>query len=306
MKNQKIINMTRIVIIYLFSAILVFFALFPIITCYIGSITPETEIRSEPHKPIWVKGPTFYYYEYIFGAPFGMQFTTDPYLRYEAVRALVFTNVNYTLQILLNSFIVAAGVAFLNVLIGGITAYAFTRLRFPGSTGVFTFILLSRLLPPIIIAVPYYAICYSLGITNTLLSLLLVHGVITLPFTIWYLTLYYRTIPVEIEESALVDGCSYFQAFRKVAFPTASSGLMAAGLFSFMLSYNDLLFAQFLEEKVEVTTIPLFIAFLSTQTDLYFAIMYAVLSLTFIPVILMLIVLWKKLNITELVGALKM
>jgi multiple sugar transport system permease protein len=166
--------------------------------------------------------------------------------------------------------------------------------------------LLSRLLPPIIIAVPYYAICYTLGITNTLFSLLLVHGVITLPFTIWYLTLYYRTIPVEIEESALVDGCSYFQAFRKIAFPTASSGLMAAGLFAFMLSYNDLLFAQFLEEKIDVLTIPLFIAFLSTQTDLYFAIEYAVLSLTFIPVILMLILLWKKLNITELVGALKM
>jgi ABC-type glycerol-3-phosphate transport system permease component len=306
MKNQKIINTVRMVVIYLFSAILVFFILFPIIACYIGGVTPETELRSDPRKPIWIKGPTFYYYEYIFGAPFGMQFTTDPYLRYETIRALVFTNVNYTLQIILNSFIVAAGVAFINILIGGITAYAFTRFRFPGSTAAFTFILLSRLLPPVIIAVPYYAICYSLGITNTLLSLLLVHGVITLPFTIWYLTLYYRTIPIGIEEAALIDGCSYFQAFRKIAFPTASSGLMAAGLFSFMLSYNDLLFAQFLEEKVEVTTIPLFIAFLSTQTDLYFAIMYAVLSLTFIPVILMLILLWKKLNITELVGALKM
>jgi len=123
---------------------------------------------------------------------------------------------------------------------------------------------------------------------------------------VWYLTLYYRTIPIDMEESALVDGCSYFQAFRKIAFPMARSGLMAVGLFSFMLSYNDLLFAQFLQEKIEVYTIPLFLAAFATQTDMYFAVQYAVMSLIFIPVIIVLILLWKRLNIAELVGALKM
>ncbi len=306
MRRRRPTKAARTAIIYLFSAILVFFALFPIVCVYIGGITPETELRASPKTGLWLKGPTFYYYEYILGAPFGMKFTTDPYLRYEAVRALVFTNVNYTLQIVLNSFAVAAGVAFINILLGGVTAYSFTRLRFPGSTPAFLFILLSRLLPPIIVAVPYYAICYALGITSTLFSLLFVHGIITLPFTVWYLTLYYRTIPIDMEESALVDGCSYFQAFRKIAFPMARSGLMAVGLFSFMLSYNDLLFAQFLQEKIEVYTIPLFLAAFATQTDMYFAVQYAVMSLIFIPVIIVLILLWKRLNIAELVGALKM
>lgn len=299
-------GIVRKIIVYIFAIILVSFALFPIVISFLGAITPETELRSDPTQKLWFnKGPTFFYYEYIFGAPFGMEFTQDPYVRY-VLRSLVITNIKFTLQIIWNSLSIAAAVAVINIIVGGTAAYAFARLRFPTSTGSFVFILLSRILPPVIVALPYYALCYWFGLTNSMLSLLVVHGVITLPFTTWYLTLFYRTIPIEAEEAALVDGASYFQAFWRIILPIAGPGLVSAGAFAFLLSYNDFLFAQFLIEKFELYTIPLFLASFATATDIYYGIQYAVLALTFIPIILLLAVFWRMLNIRRIISAIKM
>ena len=289
-------------LLYIISFILVFFALFPIVTTFIGSILTETELRTLPEETNWFShGITFYYYYYIF---FDGEFTSNPDIRY-TLRSLVILNILYLPRIMLNSFIVALAVSLINISIGTIAAYSFARMTFRGSSPFFVFVLLSRLIPPVALAVPYYVICFKLGISNTLLSVILIHSVITLPFGIWYLTLYFRTIPVDLEESAMVDGCSMFQAMRRISLPIALSGLVAVSLFSFVLSYNEFMFAQFVLEKIEVQTLPVFLASLSTSTDVYWATQYTVLTLSIIPAVIFIGLIWRYIKISELAGALK-
>lgn len=290
---------------YLFSSLLVLFAIFPIAITAIGSVMPETEVRTgPPENPWFAHGATFAYYNFIFTSAFGGQIPDDPYIKW-SLRGLTTTNVSFFLQILSNSTIVAASVAILNVLLGSMAAYSLARLRYRGSVASFVFILLSRLLPPIAVALPYYIIMQSIGLVNTLGSVIIIHTVVTLPFTIWYLVLYIRSISVNIEEAALTDGASLFQAMRKISLPMASSGLLAAGLFSFVVSYNEFLFSQFLLGKIEVNTLPVFLGSLSISSDVYWSLMYGALTLTTIPTVIALAIVWRFLKISQLAGALK-
>lgn len=290
---------------YVLSSLLLSFALFPLVMTAIGSVMPETELRTEPPENPWfAQGPTFSYYNYLFTSPFGGKIPDDPYIRW-ALRSLVTTNVKFFLQILANSAIVASAVAVLNVILGSVAAYSFARFRYRGSVVSFTFVLVSRLLPPIAVALPYYIILQSVGLLNTLSSVILVHTALTLPFVIWYLVLYIRSIPVEIEEAALTDGASLFRAMTRVSFPIAWSGLLAAGLFAFVLSYNEYLFASFVLGKIDVRTLPVFLAFLASSADIYWALMYGALTLTTIPAIVALGIVWRFLKISQLAGALK-
>lgn len=294
------------IISYLVIASFLLFLFVPIVFCVIGSLMPETELRSPPGSRLWfARGPTTVYYEYVFLAPFGIEFSSeDPYIRYE-IRSLVILNIAYFGRILLNSVFVASAVAIINFLLASFAAFAFTRLNFRGRTSIFTFILVSRLLPPVVLAVPYYILMLALGLVNTLGSVILVHIVLTLPFSIWYLVLYYRTIPIEVEEAARVDGATLLQTIRHVTLPVASSGLIAIGLFAFLTSYNEFLFAHFLLGRIDVQTVPVFIASMATATDVYWAMMYSILTLTMLPMIAIVILVWRFINISQLAGAMK-
>src|SRR5207244_12136158 len=122
---------------------------------------------------------------------------------------------SYFLGILTHSLLVATTVAITNLLFASIAAFSFTRIAYKGRTAAFLFILLSRLLPPAVLAIPYYVIIQSLGLLNNLASAILIYTVLTLPFSIWYLVLYFRTIPVEIEEASLVDGATLWQTLHR-------------------------------------------------------------------------------------------
>ncbi|MEM2179151.1 MAG: carbohydrate ABC transporter permease [Candidatus Methanomethylicia archaeon] len=287
--------------IYLLCMIIISFSLFPITLAVLGSFMPETEHRSEATKPLWFKkGPTLAYYNFLFTGIW----PTNPYERWTE-RALYTANIRYFPKVMLNSILVASGVMILTLICGTTGGYIFARIKFRGSMVLFLSILASRLLPPVALALPYYIVCSILGITSTLFSVILIHSAIALPFVIWYLTLYYRTIPTEIEEASLIDGCTIFQTFYKISLRIAASGIAAIGLFSFLLSYNELLFAQFLLEKIDVQTIPVFLAGLTHEPDISWAMVYTLLTLIFIPSLILIIVIWKYLRLSELIGALK-
>ncbi len=291
---------------YLIIIIFLLFLFVPVAFSVIGSIMPETELRSPPGSRLWfARGPTTVYYQYVFLAPFGFEFPSqDPYIRYE-IRSLVILNIAYFGKILLNSVIVAGAVAVTNFFLASLAAFAFTRINFRGRVGLFTFILISRLLPPVVLAVPYYILMQTLGLVNNLGSIILIHIVLTLPFSIWYLVLYYRTIPVEIEEASRVDGATLWQTVRYITMPVASTGLLAIALFAFLTSYNEFLFAHFLLGRIDVQTVPVFIASMATATDVYWAMMYAILTLTMLPMIVVILLILKFINIPKLAGAVK-
>jgi ABC-type glycerol-3-phosphate transport system permease component len=296
----------RHLISYIVIFVFLLFLFAPIALSVVGSVMPETELRSPPGSKMWfVRGPTTVYYQYVFLAPLGIEFPSqDPYLRYE-IRSLVILNIAYFGRILLNSVIVATTVAVTNFLLASLAAFGFTRLNFRGKTGLFTFVLVSRLLPPVVLAVPYYVLMQVLGLVNNLASIILVHIALTLPFSIWYLVLYYRTIPVEIEEASRVDGATLWQTIRYITMPVAGTGLIAIALFSFLTSYNEFLFAHFLLGRIDVQTVPVFVASMATATDVYWAMMYSIIVLTILPMIVAVLFIVRLVNISQLAGAIK-
>lgn len=297
----------KTLVYYVVSVLVLAFILVPIFLMVLGGFMPETELRSSPGSKLWfVRGATTAYYQYIVLSPFGFGFpSTDPYLTAVGFPFLAILNVQYFMPALLNSVIVAAAVAVINLVLASVAAFAFTRINFKGRTGLFIFVLVSRLLPPVVLAIPYFILIQSLGLLNNLGSVILIDTVLTLPFSIWYLVLYYRTIPVEMEEASLVDGASLWQTLRHITLRVSGSGLVAITLFSFLLSYNEFLFARFLLGTPEFTTVPVHVGSLATSLVVYWAIIHAALALTILPMAVLIIFFKKYVNITELAGALK-
>lgn len=142
-----------------------------------------------------------------------------------------------------NSLIIAIAVALLNLIIATPAAYAFARLNVRASLYVLMGYLAIRMIPPIMIVVPLFLIMRNLDLIDTKLSLVLVYCFFTLPFSIWILQSYFKAMPAELEDSALIDGCSRWQTVRYILLPLARPGLTCVAILSFMGCWSEFLFA---------------------------------------------------------------
>ena len=179
---------------------------------------------------------------------------------------------------------------------GTLAAYAFARLRWKFKVGIYNFILGSRLMPAMAIAIPYYVIIQSLKLMNTHLSLILVHSALTIPFSIWFLTLYITNIPRDMEEAGLVDGCNYFQVMQHIVVPMILPGLVAASAFAFMTSYNEFLFARFLTTSITAQTGPVIISSISGNPDVSYSLISVCITLGMIPPVILAVIMRKWLT----------
>ncbi|HEV8687252.1 MAG TPA: carbohydrate ABC transporter permease [Gaiellaceae bacterium] len=235
--------------------------LLPFLWALSASLQTESELFERP--PHWVPQPaTTENYKYVF--------TGDVPQAYE-VRGLLRSPVTQEARTLpeglRNSFIVAFFVVLINLVLGAMAAYTFARERFRGSQAAFVFILGSRLLPAVAVAIPIYMILRELGLLDTKLALVLVHSAFTLPFTIWVLTLYFQSLPREMEEAARVDGATRFAALRYVVLPLAAPGLAAVGAFAFLFSYSEFMFALLTTSTTNAKTVPVMISAISVNPD---------------------------------------
>ena len=196
---------------------------------------------------------------------------------------MIFTQEKIIWTFFKNSFIVAVAVMISNLAFGTLAAYTFSRLHFKLKNTLFNFILGSRLMPVMAVAIPYYVIIQTLGLLDTYLSLILVYLALTMPFTIWFLTLYFNGIPKDLEDAALIDGCSPFQALIRVVVPVAIPGLVAAAAFAFMTSYNEFLFARFLTQTISAQTGPVIIAAIAGNPDASYSLISVCMTLGLIP-----------------------
>ena len=243
------------------AALLGLLIVLPFLWAISASLQNESALFRRP--PDWVPAPvTVENYLYVFTGRIPQAYETRGLLRSpvtQEARLLPWG--------LRNSFLVASAVVSVNLVLGTLASYTFARERFRGRTGSFFFILGSRLLPPIAVAIPIYLILQRMELLDTKLALVLVHSAFTLPFTIWVLTLYFQSLPQEMEEAALVDGCTRFKALRYVALPLALPGLAAVAAFSFLFSYNEFLFALFTTASVNSKTVPVMISAISVNPD---------------------------------------
>ncbi len=156
----------------------------------------------------------------------------------------------------LNSSVISLGTMTLSLLLGVPAGYAFSRVNFRGKRILLTFILLTRALPPVVIVLPFRVIMQWLGLFGTRTAVILIDTVYDAAFTAWLMSGMFESIPVDIEDAALIDGCSPVQAFWKIILPLSKPGLVTASLFTFILSWNDFLFALTLTSP-QTATLPI-------------------------------------------------
>uniref|UniRef100_A0A832I3Z3 Sugar ABC transporter permease n=1 Tax=Eiseniibacteriota bacterium TaxID=2212470 RepID=A0A832I3Z3_UNCEI len=181
----------------------------------------------------------------------------------EAYRVMLFEKP--FLRWMLNSFVVSVAVTVLGVTLASTSAYAFSRFRFPGwRAGLYAF-LLTQMFPATMLMLPLYVLMKELGLLNTFTGLVLAYTATALPFCVWTMRGYYDTIPVELEQAALIDGCGPWTAFWRVTLPLASPALAITALFSFMAAWSEFLVARIVITALDRYTLPLGLESLAGQ-----------------------------------------
>ena len=157
----------------------------------------------------------------------------------------------------MNSLIVTIFTTIITLFCAIPMAYVMTRFKIRGKGLLANSMLYAYMFPPMLLAIPLYNIFVKIGLDNTLLSLVIAHTTITLPLGVWLLGGFFKTLPFEIEQSAMVDGCTRFQAFRRVVLPLSLPGLVTVSIFSFLLSWTDYTYALMLITSDAKKTIPI-------------------------------------------------
>jgi len=274
-------------ITYVGAIVLAIFVLAPLAWVFLSSVLPEASIISFP--PNWFQyGFMDANYKYIFTGeiPRGAIATAT-------LRTMISQEVRLVPRAVLNSLLVASMVMLINCLLGSLAAYPFARLRFAAKTPIFFFVTMSRLIPTVALAIPYYLIIQRLGLIDTHGALIIIYSVLTLPFTILILTLYFRGIPAEIEEAAQLDGCSPFQTLVRIVVPLALPSLIGTGLFAFMLSYSEFLFGLLITQSIKTRTLPVILATVSWNPDVTWGLSSASITIGLIPTLLLVVPVWR-------------
>lgn len=161
------------------------------------------------------------------------------------------------LRPLRNSVLVALGNTLFSVIVGTLAAYALALMRFPGKAVLSTFILFAYVFPPFVIMIALRLLATWWGLKNTLYGLILFQSVITVPYCTWMLRSYFLSFPKDIEEAALIDGCTRFQALIRVVLPVSLPGVVSAATFAFTLSWQDYIMAFILLDADPLFTVPM-------------------------------------------------
>jgi multiple sugar transport system permease protein len=237
--------MRRIVVIYLPLALFVFVLLFPFYWMAVTAVKPNHQLTNyRDYSPFWVVGPTLEHIHYLLFR------TSYP-------------------GWLWNTMIVSVFSTILSLAASVFAAYAIERIRFTGARVTGLMIFLAYLVPPSILFIPLAFMVFQVGIYDSRLALILTYPTFLIPFCTWLLMGYFRSIPFELEESALVDGASRWQILTKIVLPLAIPGLISAGIFAFTLSWNEFIYALTFISSSENKTVPVGVLTELVRGDVY-------------------------------------
>ncbi|HEY2601665.1 MAG TPA: carbohydrate ABC transporter permease [Thermoleophilaceae bacterium] len=218
----------------------------------------------------------------------------------------IFKNSDFTTA-LGTSAIDAGAATIISLVVGSFTAYALARLRFPRKFLILAIVLSISTFPPIAIAAPLFKLWTDIGLYNTYLGLILPFLTFVLPLTIYILTSFFRDIPKDLEEAALVDGATHFQAFRKIVLPLAAPGLVTAGLLAFIFAWNEFLLSITLTSSASRRPVSAAIAFFtgSQQFQIPLGTIAAATVTITVPLIALVIIFQKRIVAGLTAGAVK-
>ena len=277
---RRISSFQKAITVVVLIAALAFF-MFPVIWMFITSFKTEAEYFSYP--PVFI--PEDFSFRNYFNA---MAFPPDG---------------RGGLQGLRDSLIIASATTVASVLIGSLAAYSLSRFKTGGENFSF-WILSTRMFPPVAAALPLFLIFKEIKLLDTHLALIIANTVFSLPFVIWLLKGFFDELPTELEEAALIDGCSYWGAFTRVALPLVTPGLVATALFSFIFAWNEFMFAVLLTRR-NVRTLTIIVPSLVGGHEILWGEIAAIGTVAIIPGILLALLLQRYLVRGLTLGAFK-
>ena len=266
-------------LIIVWTIIIVAFLLFPFFVMISTMLKSSDEVYATP--PYWIP-------KRVALRNFIDLWTQQPFARY-----------------FLSSFIIAGGTTILTTFFCVPAAYAVARFRFKGKKFLLYMYLVVQMFSPIIVVISLFKIISRIGLLDTYLGLILVNTVFTLAFTTWMLSGYFKTIPVDIEEAALIDGCSRMQAIVRIMIPISAPGLVTVIIYSFIASWNEFMFALTLVQSVNKTPLTLglynFVGRYTTQWEF----LTGAAFLAILPVVVLFLFIEKQLVAGIVGGAVK-
>ena len=221
-----------------------FVLLFPFYWMGVTTFKPDNELLSRDGNPFWIISPTLAHIEKLL-------FKTE-----------------YP-QWMWNTVLVSVTATFFSLLAFVFAAYAIERLRFSGAKNVGLGIFLAYLVPPSILFIPLASVVFQMGLFDTRLALILTYPTFLIPFCTWLLMGYFRSIPMELEECALIDGANRWEILVKIILPLAVPGLISAGIFAFTLSWNEFIYALTFVSSSEMKTLPVGVVTELVEGDVY-------------------------------------
>ena len=235
----------RFIMLYLPLSVFLLVLLFPFYWMAITAIKPNGELLDyKNNNPFWVKSPTL-----------------------ENINKLLFQT-DYP-QWLLTTMTVATVATALSLFASVLAAYAIQRLKFKGSNYVGLAIYLAYLVPPSILFIPLATLIFQFGLYDSPLALILTYPTFLIPFCTWLLIGYFKSIPYELEECAMIDGATRLQTLWRITLPLAMPGLISAGIFAFTLSWNEFIYALAFIQSAEKKTVPVAVLTQLVEGDVY-------------------------------------
>ncbi len=234
---------------------------FPLFWMALSSLKPPTELFKIP-PTIFPKNISFEWYK--------EAFSDTTVIRY-----------------FINSFLVASGTTILVTIIATFGAYSLTRFRFFGRKAITIAVLSAYCIPPIMLMIPLYRIIAGFHLNSSLFGIIIGHMTVTFPFAIWLLISFFRGIPREIEEAALVDGGSDFTVFYKIILPLCIPGILSTGILVFILSWNEYLLASVLVTQDTMKTLTVGLANYISSTEINWGVIMALGTATTIPIVIL-------------------
>ena len=231
--------------LYLPLAFFMVFLLFPFYWMLIISFKPNNELLDTDLNPFLLYSITIDHYAYLF--------TDTEFVRYT-----------------INTFVVTVGSTIVALAASIFSGYALGRFRFRGGSFMGAVIFLCYLVPPTLLFIPLSQVVSNLGIYNTYWALILTYPTFLIPFASWLLMGYFRTIAIDLEHAALVDGATRLQAMRHVVLPLAMPGILSAGIFCFTLGWNEFLYALVFMGSGDMKTVPVGVVTDLIRADVYF------------------------------------
>ncbi len=239
----------------------------------LNSFRPTVEIMAKP--PVWTPSFTLDHYRAMFAGAGEGGVPVFAYFR--------------------NSLIVSITSTLIAILIGMSGGYAFARYRFKGKAGYFVGLMLFRAVPGVALSLPLFIVFARVGIIDTHFGLILAYVAMNVPFTIWLTDGFFRQIPKELHEAAEIDGCTRWQAFWRVEFPVARSGVASAAIFAFLTSWNEFALASQLTRSVGSKTMPVGLLDFTAEFTINWGGMCALAVLMIVPALVLTFIVQKHL-----------